>query len=394
MAYLNPKIETKRIARELLDEFLPTWEANYEPGNVSDYLIGYTNDEVAAKAAAIAWLQAQSDIDPVRLEWVEAPKRADSRYDRCFGLVQDSADGMALDLGINVRHRLPAGVRDAARQATGQPVCACSHPQDRHNSACAHCPCVGFAQTWPRQAAAPKPPVAYTDGKGRVYCLGCASTVGATVPLTVNVVDHWDVCPSCGRHVVDAARQASTQQPDAETTADCPDCDHPFLIDGCNPPRYLQPGDTVDMIGGYERGNGCPHHAPAVGQQDATQPTTDETEHLVHVGWWCWRGNDHGHLADMACRSDNVPIHVPTEWAAEMRAVIEHLTDNHEPGEDCTWVTPEEQAAETQAAAVHAAADRVALELTPTGTAALGYRHAIADVVRLLRRIADEETAR
>jgi hypothetical protein len=50
--------------------------------------------------------------------------------------------------------------------------------------------------------------------------------------------------------------------------------------------------------------------------------------------------------------------------------------------------------AEIQAAAVHAAADRIALELTPTGTAALGYRHAIADVVRLLRRIADEETAR
>ncbi|MFG2873316.1 hypothetical protein [Streptomyces sp. NPDC048338] len=44
--------------------------------------------------------------------------------------------------------------RDAARQATGQPdVCACGHPRDRHNSACAHCPCVGYAQTWPRQGA-------------------------------------------------------------------------------------------------------------------------------------------------------------------------------------------------------------------------------------------------
>ncbi|WP_030319658.1 hypothetical protein [Streptomyces flavochromogenes] len=89
--------------------------------------------------------------------------------------------------------------------------------------------------------------------------------------------------------------------------------------------------------------------APAAGLSD-TQPTVDR-EQLAHVGWWCWRGNDHGHLADTACRSDNVPIHVPTEWATEMRAVIEHLTDTHEPGQDCTWVTPEEQDAETAAAA-------------------------------------------
>lgn len=48
---------------------------------------------------------------------------------------------------------------------------------------------------------------------------------------------------------------------------------------------------------------------------------------LVHVGWWCWRGDNHGHLATMACRSDNVPIHVPAEWADEMRAVIQRIED-------------------------------------------------------------------
>ena len=52
------------------------------------------------------------------------------------------------------------------------------------------------------------------------------------------------------------------------------------------------------------------------------------------------------------------------------------------------------QRAETRSAALLAAADRVALDLTPTGDAPLGYRHAIADVVRLLRRMADEETSR
>ncbi|TXS16062.1 hypothetical protein EAO71_35135 [Streptomyces sp. ms191] len=163
-------------------------------------------------------------------------------------------------------------------------------------------------------------------------------------------------------HDDDAARQVSTQQPDAEETQQCPAAEfedygqqcqkaighelHTFeqtaadYTCGSTGPAFVPAGHYRD----------CPQYA-AVGQQDATQPTTDETEQLVHVGWWCWRGNDHGHLADMACRSDNVPIHVPTEWAAEMRAVIEHLTDNHEPGEDCTWVTPEEQAAETRAAA-------------------------------------------
>jgi hypothetical protein len=48
-------------------------------------------------------------------------------------------------------------VRNAARQASGQPVCACSHPFDRHNTACAHCPCVGYAQTWPPQASGQQP---------------------------------------------------------------------------------------------------------------------------------------------------------------------------------------------------------------------------------------------
>ena len=66
----------------------------------------------------------------------------------------------------------------------------------------------------------------------------------------------------------------------------CSDCDHPFLLDGCtcrpwtrqtNPPRYLQPGDTVDMIGGYERGNDCPHHA-----QDGRDCPTPETHN-----WGC-----------------------------------------------------------------------------------------------------------
>jgi hypothetical protein len=42
---------------------------------------------------------------------------------------------------------------DAARTASGQQPetgpCACTHPQDRHLSACTECPCIGYAPTWP-----------------------------------------------------------------------------------------------------------------------------------------------------------------------------------------------------------------------------------------------------
>lgn len=59
---------------------------------------------------------------------------------------------------------------------------------------------------------------------------------------------------------------------------------------------------------------------PTGAQQGAEAP-------LVHVGWWCWRGTGRGHLATTACRSDNVPLHVPAEWADEMRAVLQRIDD-------------------------------------------------------------------
>lgn len=107
-----------------LDDVLPAWEATYEPGNVSDYLIGYANSEAAAKGAALAWLQSQSDKDAADLEWVDVP--SGNRHDHWFNLIQNAEDGMALDLGINVRRRLPAPARAADRQAAGQPAAACT----------------------------------------------------------------------------------------------------------------------------------------------------------------------------------------------------------------------------------------------------------------------------
>ncbi len=56
------------------------------------------------------------------------------------------------------------------------------------------------------------PATAYSNGKGRVYCIRCAPTVGADVPLTANDVEPHELCPSCGRHVVDVAAAGARQE--------------------------------------------------------------------------------------------------------------------------------------------------------------------------------------
>ncbi|MFC8009116.1 hypothetical protein [Streptomyces cinereoruber] len=84
-----------------------------------------------------------------------------------------------------------------------------------------------------------------------------------------------------------AARQATGQADTTPTRCpDWPNCNHPFMLDGCTcrpwtrqttPARYLEPGDSIEMIGGWERGTDCPHHAPAtVVGQPAAAPDTDQ----------------------------------------------------------------------------------------------------------------------
>jgi hypothetical protein len=48
---------------------------------------------------------------------------------------------------------------------------------------------------------------------------------------------------------------------------------------------------------------------------------TDNPE-LTQVGWYCWRCQG---LVEQPCRSDNVPIHVPAEWADDMEKEIIRL---------------------------------------------------------------------
>jgi hypothetical protein len=99
-----------------LDDVLPAWEASYEPGNVSDYLIGYANSEAAAKGAAVAWVQSQSDKGPAALEWVEAP--GGRHFDEQYELIQ-IIDGTVVGIGVTVsRRRAQAEPRSFRRQLT------------------------------------------------------------------------------------------------------------------------------------------------------------------------------------------------------------------------------------------------------------------------------------
>lgn len=68
------------------------------------------------------------------------------------------------------------------------------------------------------EAAQAQPAAAYSDGKdtGRVCCLTCPRPADVTMPLTIDAVADWELCPSCGRRVVDVARTAIEAQRDAK----------------------------------------------------------------------------------------------------------------------------------------------------------------------------------
>ena len=58
-----------------------------------------------------------------------------------------------------------------------------------------------------------------------------------------------------------------------------------------------------------------------------TRLQTGEQPALAHVGWYCWRCRG---LVSRACRSDNVPVHVPVEWEKSMVAEIERKSEGDE----------------------------------------------------------------
>lgn len=112
MAAEEQPAETQAANRDaIIADLLPVWEAVYEPGNVSDYLIGYTNDEQPAKAAAEAWMRSQAEVTS-RLEWTPwgtATAMPDG-YDAWFELVERHDDGVDTGPGIIVRRRIEPAV--------------------------------------------------------------------------------------------------------------------------------------------------------------------------------------------------------------------------------------------------------------------------------------------
>ncbi|MFM9616804.1 hypothetical protein ACKI14_02440 [Streptomyces turgidiscabies] len=106
-AHACPWCQIDRLRTDAAVELMPVWEAMYEPGNVSDYLIGYMNDQDAATGAAEAWLRSQSEVTG-RLEWVpwgDVTPMPDG-YDRWFELAQQHDDGIDTGPGIVVRRRV------------------------------------------------------------------------------------------------------------------------------------------------------------------------------------------------------------------------------------------------------------------------------------------------
>ena len=105
VAALQRQVAQPADRAAVLAEVLPAWEAVYEPGNVSDYLIGYANDQDAATGMAEAWMRSQAEVTG-RLEWVSEERMATDRYDRWFQLIERHGDGIDTGPGIVVRRRL------------------------------------------------------------------------------------------------------------------------------------------------------------------------------------------------------------------------------------------------------------------------------------------------
>ncbi|MEU0992286.1 hypothetical protein [Streptomyces sp. NPDC005953] len=129
LAELLRRAAATSVADTVLARAIPDWEAVYEPGNVSDYLIGYANSEAAAKGAAIAWVLSQSDKTADRLEW--EPQNWSDRHDAWFDLFERHDDGAETGVGVTVRRRLrPYTAADFAPEDDEQPS-APPAPADR-----------------------------------------------------------------------------------------------------------------------------------------------------------------------------------------------------------------------------------------------------------------------
>ncbi|MFI5473164.1 hypothetical protein ACIA6D_23355 [Streptomyces cacaoi] len=132
------------------------------------------------------------------------------------------------------------------------------------------------------------------------------------------------------------------------------------------PPR---PDDALPAVADLFRDE-LQHREAAMTDSPAPQPAE---EPLTHVGWWCWRGDNHGHLATTPCRSDNVPLHAPADWADEMRAVIQRIEDGDE-DETTPAVSPSAVVSADRATLRDRIAEALAERFSPGGSVTRGMR--------------------
>lgn len=67
------------------------------------------------------------------------------------------------------------------------------------------------AGAWPGSTEEPtKPTVAYS-GRGQAFCLTCPRPDDENVPLTIDDIEAGELCPNCGRYLVDVAQ--ATEEP-------------------------------------------------------------------------------------------------------------------------------------------------------------------------------------
>ena len=148
-------------------------------------------------------------------------------------------------------------------------------------------------------------------------------------------------CSNCKEHVPAETQQTGTETSSVPLATTCAHCGH----------RYDEHNRFGCCVGNQEVRCGCEAFAMGekpeavspwtiLGADAASGPQQPADESLVHVGWWCWRGDNHGHLATMACRSDNVPLHVPAEWADDMRAVLRRIEDGDDEGTEAAEAHP------------------------------------------------------
>lgn len=141
-------------------------------------------------------------------------REQDAEFERIRRLAEDAAAGVQPPTTSEARTRIADALARADGWNWGPSFDMARSPSYQQYLRQADVALAALA-TPPAAPAAPeeRPVVGYNDGRGgSTYCLRCPRPDSVDNPLDINTVDHWELCPSCGRHVVDVARAAVPEE--------------------------------------------------------------------------------------------------------------------------------------------------------------------------------------